>query len=95
MLFLEFFCTECTDKFSEMPVASSMASISSEAVWGLGRASAVEVEVHEVYVSAPKWRLLFLGVDATIRAYNYYMYTERSSSGIQLPYSMYRRQIRP
>ena len=42
-------------------MASSMASISSEAVWGQGRASAVEVEVHEVYFSALKWRLLFLG----------------------------------
>ena len=30
-------------------MASSMALISSEAAWGLGRASAVEVEVHEVF----------------------------------------------
>ena len=43
-------------------MASSMASISSEAVWGLGRASAVEVEVHEVYVSArPKVEAFVFG----------------------------------
>ena len=67
-------------------MASSMASISSEAAC-LG-ASAVEVEGH---VSAPEWRLLFLGSGCN----NNYVYTERSSSGIQLPYSMYRWQIRP
>ena len=82
MLFLEFFCTECIDKFCRD---------ASGFIYGLNLfrgclgASAVEVEGHEVYVSAPEWRLLFLGSGCN----NNYVYTERSSSGIQLPYSMY------
>ena len=37
----------------------------------------MEVEGHEVYVSAPKWRLLFLGSGCNNKAYNYYVYTYR------------------
>ena len=74
MLFLEFFCTECTDKFCGDASGFIYGFNLFRGCLGAGQSlSAVEVEGHEVYVSAPEWRLLFFGSGCN----NNYVYTER------------------